>query len=428
MRIIKHIYLIGQSIRNPSLKKHLKFLQKTDAWSIEQLEDYQNNQFLNLVEFCFNYNPFYKKYFKENDIFLSDIKSIKDINKFPILSKDDLIENNVLLHANFRFNKKFRAITSGSSGKTLSFLRDENADSFNRASIQRGYSWYNVYPWEKNGYFWGFDFSFFKKMKTIFFDTLQNRFRLFTYSSKSLKHFLTNAQKASYLHGYSSMIYQLAVIINKDRLAKPQNLKMIKGTSEKIFESYQDEISQAFGQKMISEYGATEAGIIAFECPNGYMHINMEGVYIEEIEKEIVVTNLQMKSFPIIRYKLGDYIKLAANNERCSCGKAHHILKEVIGRIGKSVIGERQIYPSLYFYYIFKNLAQHNKIEVSYQVIQQEKGKLIINIDRDLASSERESVANEFKKYFNDDIAFTLNENINLINDKQKQQSFISKL
>ena len=43
------------------------------------------------------------------------------------------------------------------------------------------------------------------------------------------------------------------------------NIKMVKGTSEKIYESYQEEIQKAYGCRIISEYGATESGIIAFE-------------------------------------------------------------------------------------------------------------------------------------------------------------------
>ena len=51
------------------------------------------------------------------------------------------------------------------------------------------------------------------------------------------------------------------------------------------------------------------------------MHIAMEGVIVEEMNNEIVVTNLHLKSFPIIRYKLGDYIELAPDDFQCSCGE-----------------------------------------------------------------------------------------------------------
>ena len=155
-------------------------------------------------------------------------------------------------------------------------------------------------PWDRNGYFWGFNFSKKEGLKTTVLDFLQNRFRLFNFKDKQLKMFVKKLSTSVYVHGYSSAIYETAKKINRQELKKPVHLKMVKGTSEKIFESYQSEIQQAFGQKMISEYGAAETGIIAFECPKGAMHINMEGVLVEEINDEIIVTNLQLNSFPII--------------------------------------------------------------------------------------------------------------------------------
>ena len=69
----------------------------------------------------------------------------------------------------------------------------------------------------------------------------------------------------------------------------------------------------------------------------------MEGVIVEEIDNEIVVTNLQMTSFPIIRYKLGDYIKLDHKTKPCACGMAHQVINEVQGRIGDLVYGKKHV-------------------------------------------------------------------------------------
>jgi phenylacetate-CoA ligase len=57
---------------------------------------------------------------------------------------------------------------------------------------------------------------------------------------------------------------------------------MVMGASEKIYEGYQKEVVRAFGRKMVNEYGAAEAGMIAFECPEGKMHINMETNIVEK--------------------------------------------------------------------------------------------------------------------------------------------------
>jgi len=358
---------------------------------------------------------------------LSSIKTIEDLKKLPLVTKEDLITHNADIQV-ANFPKTFKASTSGSSGTSLVFNREELADSFNRASIFRGYSWYNVKPWQLNGYFWGFNFSRFKQLKFKVLDLLQNRFRLFGYQKKSFHRFVKKLRKASYLHGYSSMIYETAKQINNANLKQSFRLKMVKGTSEKIFDHYQQEVKKAFNCKIISEYGATEAGIIAFECTAGNMHINMEGVIVEEIDQEIVVTNLQMKSFPIIRYKLGDYIKLAPKDYQCSCGKAHLVLDEVTGRVGQNIYGFKNRYPSLYFYYIFKNLVKSFNLKLNYQVIQESKGVLAFKVEQHLEDKEEHLLKKEIYKYFKDDVDFTILTNQNLRSTNKKFKSFISKI
>ncbi len=256
---------------------------------------------------------------------------------------------------------------------------------------------------------------------------MQNRYRLFNFKEKQLNAFIKRLNASVYLHGYSSTIYEIAKRINKQSLPKPLNLKMVKGTSEKIFESYQNEIIKAFGQKMISEYGAAETGIIAFECPKGAMHINMEGVLVEEIDNEIVVTNLQLNSFPIIRYKLGDIIKLAPKTEVCDCGMNHLILEEVTGRIGEVVYGNKLTYPSFTFYYIFKNLAKKGLL-LTYQIVQNKRGMLIFSIEQDLDANDRTLLMEEIKMYFKDDIAITINQKATFVMGNGKRKSFISNI
>lgn len=426
--IHKSIYLIGQKLRNPSIKRQLKFLKGAENWSLEQLENYQFKKLKEIVDFAFNNSEYYNRKMLEIGISPSNIKSLKDIEKLPVLSKRDLLIYNSEIQSSFKFKKTFKAVTSGSSGNSLMFYRDEYADSFNRAASIRGYSWYGVKPWERNAYFWGYNFNRLKRLVTFFLDLIQNRFRTFDYSNDSLSKFVKKAKKAKYIHGYSSMIYEVAKLINQRNLPQLENIKMVKGTSEKIFESYQQEITKAFGIKMISEYGATESGVIAFECPNGNMHLNMESVYVEDVNNEILVTNLQMKSFPIIRYRLGDYIKLAPREKKCDCGLNHLILEEVTGRIGAKIYGKKNIYPSLYFYYIFKNLDSNCNLKLNYQVIQKIKGELVFNISNKLNKENFQQLEKEIKKYFNFDIDFVINDFVEIKSKEEKLKSFISKL
>ncbi|MFD1294245.1 phenylacetate--CoA ligase family protein [Lutibacter holmesii] len=421
----KVLFKIGQYLRNPSLDERFMFLKQAESWSLEKLEAYQLNQLIELLSVAYHHSSFYFNAFTNAGIVPEDIKSLDDLKRLPCISKKELIAFNKEIHTKKEFKKKFSCSTSGTSGESLQFQREEKADSFNRAAIFRGYSWYHVKPWERNGYFWGFNFGGISKLKTKLLDWLQNRFRLFSYKDDELKSFVTKLQNSAYLHGYASMVYGVAKYINEHQISKPKQLKMVKGTSEKIQESYQSEIQKAFGMKMISEYGAAETGIIAFECPKGNMHINMEGVLVEEENNEIIVTNLQMHSFPIIRYRLGDYITLAPKEKKCSCGLHHPILEEVNGRKGAMVVGKTQDYPSLYFYYIFKNIGLKG-LNFTYQVQQHQKGELLFLIEQKISSAEINILRKEIERYFQHDVTYQIQDNQKICSEKKKSQSFIS--
>jgi len=426
--MFKRIYKIGQNLRNPSISRWLSFLKESETWPLASLQAYQLKKLQELVDISYQNSTYYKNKFDALGMKPSDIQSLEDLKKLPMTTKSDLLIHNKEIHTNLNLKKLFQANTSGTSGESLKFKREESADSFNKASAYRGYSWYNVNPWERNGYFWGYNFSENEVIKIRILDSLQNRFRIFNYRKESIDFFIKKLKNAKYLHGYSSMVYETAKIINRQNLEKPLNLKMVKGTSEKIVEAYQEEIQKAFGQRMINEYGAAETGIIAFECKSGNMHLNMEGVIVEEIDHEIVVTNLQMHAFPMIRYKLGDYIELAPVTKKCECGMQHLIIEEVTGRIGQTVYGKNFTYPSLYFYYIFKNLASKQALLLTYQVVQKEKGKLIFLIEQHLDGKELIHLENEIGVYFKNDLEFKIEHSQNLTAHNKKLKSFISNI
>ncbi|GLB50854.1 phenylacetate--CoA ligase family protein [Neptunitalea lumnitzerae] len=426
MNFSEKLYTLGERYRNPSISEHYKFLKNSEQWSLSELEVYQLNQLKKLIKHAYETVPYYKYLWDTVSLKPSDIQTLEDLTKVPVLSKKDLLTNTEALHSTQSFKKTFLAVTSGTSGNSLKFQREESADSFNRASIKRGYSWYLVKPWEYNGYFWGFNFSKLAILKTRSLDALQNRFRLFSYEKKNLVKFSKKLQRASYIHGYSSMIYQTAKMILEENLPKPTNLKMVKGTSEKIYESYKPIVKEAFGLPIISEYGATESGIIAFECPHGNMHVNMEGVIVEKIDEKIVVTNLQLFKFPVIRYELGDYIALAADDYQCKCGMKHAVIKEVTGRVGEAVKGYKNEYPSLYFYYIFKNLSSQHKLNLTYYIEQRKKGELHFFLEESISKGEQDLLEKEIRKYFKEDVVYFIENNISYSNRNGKTKSFKS--
>lgn len=402
----KLIFKIGSWYRNPNLNNSLRELLKTDKASLEIIQKIQEAKFAELLDVTFGYSPYYQRKFKQLGIARDDIRSLDDLGKLPILEKDELRIHANDINSTFKFDKVFLSETSGTSGQPLKFIKNEEWDSMNRAAIYRGYSWFGVKPWEKNGYFWGYNLAEKDKRKINLLDRLQNRFRIFSYKEEEIVSFTKKLLTADYLEGYSSMIYEVAKRINKfPDLEKPKKLKLIKGTSEKIYDNYHAETIKAFGSKIVSEYGAAEAGIIAFECPEGSMHINSENVIVEIVDGEIIVTNLISKSFPILRYKLGDKVTLAPPDFECACGRKHPVIRDILGRVGKNIVGKANSYPSLTLYYVFKNLALNKNVTLNYQAVQNEKGRSILKIEQN-SPEYLDDVKSELNKYFGDDVEF----------------------
>ena len=269
--IYKLIFKIGIKLRSPEIIDKYKFLKTSEHWSLEELEAFQLKQLKKIVDIAYKKSPFYRNLFNHARVKVEDIQSLSDIKKIPCITKRELLENTQAIQNKEGYRRLFFSETSGSTGEPLVFYRNCEWDAGHRAAQLRGYSWYDVNPWDLNGYFWGYSFNTKRKIITKTFDNLLNRFRLFSYDKEDIKQFAKKLKRASYLEGYSSMIYEVAKLINEDFLG-PFNLKMVKGTSEKVFDSYQEEAKKAFGQKIVNEYGSAETGIIAYECKKGNMN------------------------------------------------------------------------------------------------------------------------------------------------------------
>src|SRR5690606_22120872 len=100
-------------------------------------------------------------------------------------------------------------------------------------------------------------------------------------------------------------------------------------------------ISEHFGCRVVDEYGCTESGIIAFECPEGNRHIAGHNLYVEIIDPatgkvvptgehgEVVITELHARAMPIIRYRVGDLARIST--EKCRCGRATPVIADIVG-------------------------------------------------------------------------------------------------
>ena len=217
MDLWKYVYRLGIALRNNNIPINYDFLIQSQHWSIEKLKEYQLATLRKLLHHAYTNTEFYRNTFDKNKIHPNDINSLSDLNKIPPVTKDQLLENNKKIQIKESSEKLFYSETSGSTGKPLVFYRNKDWDAWHNALVFRGYSWYNVKPWERNGYLWGYNFALKSRLKTMFLDFLQNRFRLFSYKDREIDIFIEKLKNAKFLGGYSSMIYEIAKKVNQRR-------------------------------------------------------------------------------------------------------------------------------------------------------------------------------------------------------------------
>lgn len=403
------VFSLLAKIRNPNLFKiynYQKLLEKSDDLIIENIK---KSKLRSLLIHANENTKFWNSKFNNENINPYSKYPFEELKKIIPITKDDLINNNEFIQNFIKGEKHFKASTSGTSGKKLVFLKNEKWDSANRASIFQGYSWNNCSPNNFKIYFWGLNLNFITKVKTRFLDFLQNRYRIFSYDLKDFDKVSSKKDKIEIIEGYSSSIYEFSKYVIKHKIIFP-NLKMIKATSETIQDEYIISVKKAFGLNLISEYGSAEAGIISFSCEKGNMHVNELNVIVEESSKEIIVTNLNSHSFPIIKYVQGDYIDY--NTKKiCSCGLKSKVINKVYGRVGAIIQGHKSFYGSLLLYNVFKNINAKNKLSLAYHAKQFEKGKIEIYIDRtQLNNRNIDLICKEFKLYCDRDLDIILKE------------------
>ena len=207
----KIFYITGVCLKNAEVIKKYRFLKKTEKWNRAQIEAYQLSQINKLLINAVSNSEYYKEKYKNIDF---RIDSLDDLKKLPTLSKFELLKFNTDIHTKTN-DKLIFSETSGSTGEPLIFYRNKEWDGGHRAAQLRGYSWHDIKPWNKNGYFWGYDFSNKSIIKIKFLDFLLNRHRIFSYKEKDIKKFTKKLKSSQYVEGYSSMIYEVAKSMNK---------------------------------------------------------------------------------------------------------------------------------------------------------------------------------------------------------------------
>ena len=146
------------------------------------------------------------------------------------------------------------------------------------------------------------------KIKQFAKELVNNRSNIFIkdFNENSISNYLLqlSTKKTNMLHGMPSQINGLI-----KNVSEGFHIPLVETSGEVLHANQRKNIKNFFSTKVINRYGLAESGIVAYQMPE---QVNLSVIdfhaFVEVDDNgEILVTNLNNKFMPLIRYRTGDF-------------------------------------------------------------------------------------------------------------------------
>jgi len=429
---LKYIYsLVPLPIRYGKLfRETYAFLQGSQWWSREKLEEYQLQQLEKLLKHAYENVPYYRMVFDERGLKPKDIKNIDDLKKVPYLTKD-IVRHNLpdLIAQNYPKSKLQYVNTGGTTGIPLGFYWQKGVtDPKEWAFVWRGWNWAGYGFRQKRITLRGNIINRFKNNNRQWweYNPLDNALILSSYNmtEENLPQYIgkINKFKPTAIQGYPSSLAILANFLKNENL-RLEGINCVLTSSESMYQHQREIVEKYLGTVIFDHYGNSERTALIMQCEEGNYHIISEYGIMELIAKdgnpvseegeggEIIATGFNNYAMPFIRYRTGDIA--VHSNQRCSCGRKYPSLKMIEGRMQAYLVDK----TGSLITFIYSEVALWNvkdKIN-AYQYVQDKPGKVLLNIDakKNFSISNIEIIKNTFlESYSRFDIEIKFVKNI----------------
>jgi len=378
-----------------------RFLQESQWWDKDRLEEYQKAQLRRLIRHAYRNVPYYRGIFHERGMRPDDIREISDLRHLPFLTKEIIRQRpHGFMSENYPTSRLRYKTTGGSTGEPLGFYQDGaesdakelaftmsllNRVGFrmgDRSVILRG----NVVKPAKAGEFWEYD-PVNRNMILSSYHMNDNTLPMYV---EKIREF-----RPDFIQAYPSAVTILARFMRSADIEAFAGLRAILCSSENLYPWQRSFLSDVMQCRVCSFYGNTEQTVLAGECEkSSHYHIQPEYGIMELVGEdgspasedsgrgEIVATGFVNYASPFIRYRTGD-IAIRSNGE-CSCNRKYSLIKRIEGRVQEYIIaadGSEIPFGPVIFGIHEPDWAKVKQI----QFLQEEPGKLRLLVVRDTA-------------------------------------------
>lgn len=367
--------------------------------------------------------PFWRSRFADAGLDPTQIESLSDLSRLPLLTKLDLREQGELLLAKGAQREALHQhTTSGSTGVSVTVYRDDSCQQFKRGATLRCDEWTGWRLGERVAAIWGnpqIPTGWKGKLRRALLDRDYVYLDTLKMSEHSMEVFAETliAKPPSLLFGHAHSLFLFSSYLRAKRPDVRIRPKAVLSTCMVLHGFERELITSVFECPVINRYGCEEVSLIACECRQGEgLHINAECVHVELIDEQgapcppgkpgrVVVTDLHNHAMPIIRYEVGDMAIWA--DRPCSCGRTLPLLSRIEGRVADYVLTKAGDYISGIS--LTENFAVKIPGVAQMQIVQEEVDRFIFNIVKgnDFSDQSLTVLAEQVERHFGKGTQYT---------------------
>jgi phenylacetate-CoA ligase len=376
--------------------RYLDELRRTQWLPREAIEELQLRRLRRLVQHAYDHVGYYRELFETRGIDPRDLRSLDDLRRLPVLTKGALRENLFfdLLSDNHDKRKIQKISTSGSTGEPLALYVDRFQLDMRWANTARNVEWTGYRFPDRQVRLWHATIGLSRQqaLKEHLDAWLSGRrfFPVFGLDDATIRRYLDYVRRTrpALLDGYAEAFNVIANVLGREPVDGLRAGAVIS-SAQTLPPETRARVEAAFGCRVFDKYGAREFSGIAHECEAhaGY-HVNAESYLVEVMRDgrpaaegevgEVLVTDLNNRCVPLLRYQLGDLA--VATREPCACGRGLPRIRRVIGRVQAVVRGTNGRYlPATFFAHFFK---EYEYAVARYQVVQEAPDRIDVRIIR----------------------------------------------
>ncbi|MGB5108082.1 MAG: hypothetical protein WBP29_05940 [Candidatus Zixiibacteriota bacterium] len=373
------IYFPVQKLRGETIRKYLREVQDFEQLSPEQMRQVQWQKLKMMLTRAVADSPYYRQLLQSRGIDVRDIHTFDDFRLIPFLTKSIIHDHFDELISRRRYRTSARR-TSGSTGIPTPIIKDRQATAYMDAYMYHVYSWHGIGIGTRQARVWGMPFGFVPKALTRAKDIAFNRKRLIAFNittESAIAYYETILKFRPYFfYGQIHAMTEFCrILIESGRDPAKLGFQVIVTTGELQVSALKQYLEESFRCRVVDEYGCTEAGIIAFECPFGTMHAANHNLLLEVIdpatnspvaageEGEVAITELHGNAMPLIRYRIGDLVR--SEPSPCACGRNSQAIAGIVGRTSEMIVTPdgRHVNASILAYCVPKQIKRFRAVQ-----------------------------------------------------------------